>query len=171
MLKAIFRAIVNALRAVGRAAGRIVAAPFAALGSIFEGEGRDFTPPQVQEYDADEYEPSSGPDMDAVYRELANIVMTWAAVSIMDGKPAPLPPPPKMPRALSEWLRGISLDEAHAIINATENEVFAHLRARELISGVRSVRPLEPAVWPAEFCRRLAGRQDVSYDACYALRR
>lgn len=149
MLKQIISAIMRALRSVGRVAGRIASAPFVALGSMFGGGGGDMPmAPEVQPYAGDVDEPATGSDMDVVYRELANCVMAWAAESIVAGQPVPLPP--KMPRSISAWLIGITLDEAHAILNATESEVSAHLWSRVLINGVSSVRPLDAVVWPEE---------------------
>lgn len=151
MLKAIVTAIVAALKAIGGFARRVAAAPFAALAGAF-GSGIDQSVvPTVAPSAADgDDEPAPGPNLDAVYKELANIVMTWAADSIVDGQPGPLPSPRPFPRVIAEWLRGISLDEAHVLINASENEVCAHLRSRELIPGLRSVRPLDPVEWPEE---------------------
>jgi hypothetical protein len=150
MVKAIISAIVSALRSLGRIAGRIATAPLRAINRILGvDDGSDpGDAPDVARYTGDDEAPATGPDLDAVYRELANIVMAWAANSIVSGQPAPLPP--KMPRDLSAWLPGISLDETHVLINADEMAVSSHLRSRELIRGVRSVRPLEAAVWPEE---------------------
>jgi hypothetical protein len=172
MLKVIVTAIVAALKAIGGFARRVAAAPFAALASAF-GSGVDQSVvPTVapSAADGDDEEPAPGPNLDAVYKELANIVMTWAADSIVDGQPGPLPSPRPFPRGIAEWLHGISLDEAHVLINASEAEVCAHLRSRELIPGLRSVRPLDPVAWPEE-PRPYSGwgsPEFVSCDAGYA---
>lgn len=167
-MKAIVTAIISAFKAIGSFARRVAAAPFAALASAF-GSGVDqsvvptVSPPAA---DGDDDEPAPGPNLDVVYRELAIAARTWAANSILAGQPEPLPP--RFPRAMQEWLRGITPDEAHAIINASEKQVFAHLRSSELIVGVRSVRPLEPAVWPEESRPLGLDSSDLTCDAGYA---
>lgn len=169
MFRSIVAAVVRALKAIAGFARRVAAAPFLALANPFGGGGDVPAVPEVAPTMAED-EAEAGPDMDKVYKELANIVMAWAANSIVDGQPGPLPPHPRLPRSLAEWLRGIELDEAHAIINASENEVSAHLRSRELIPGVRSVRPLEPATWPEkpQFACDQGSPSFVSYAAGYA---
>jgi hypothetical protein len=168
MLRSIAAAIISALRSLTGFARRVVAAPFQMLGNIFGGAGDPPAVPPVETPTPDDDEPAPGPNMDLVYKQLANIVMTWAAESVVDGQPRPMPQ--KFPRELSKWLPGISLDEAYAIISATEAEVSAHLRSRELIHGVRSVRPLEPAVWPKESCPSLERDSlPITCDPSYAL--
>jgi hypothetical protein len=147
---------------------RVAAAPFQALANIFGGSGDLPAVPPVAPSEIDEDAP--GPNMDAIYRDLAIAVRTWCAKSIIAQRPLPLPP--KSPRGVAAWLPGLSIDEAHAIINATEIEVMSHLRSRELINGVCRVRPLEPAVWPVEPESKLdPGSLDVSCGAGYALAR
>lgn len=165
MLKAVFVAIFAALKAIGGLARRVAAAPFEALARAF-GDDVPPVPQPAAPAVMDDDEPSPRPTMDAVYRELAIAARTWAANSIIAGQPEPLPP--KFPRAMQEWLRGISVDEAHAIINASESQVFAHLRSSELIAGVRSVRLLEPAVWPEEPRSLDQDSYEVTCGASYA---
>jgi hypothetical protein len=148
MLRKIFGAIANALRSIGRVAGLVASAPFRVLHRILVGDIEDDVPPAPDVAPPPEEAAPAGPDMDAVYKELANIVAAWAAESIVAGQPQPQPP--KFPRGPGEWLPGITIDEANTLANASEEAVSAHLRSRELIPGVRSVRALQPATWPEE---------------------
>ncbi len=147
MLRSVIGAIVSALKSLGRLAGHVATAPFRAVARVIGGGGGDMpATAEAAPYEGDEDQPRRGPDIDAVYRELALAVRTWCADSIIDGQPGPLPP--KFPRALEAWLPGITFDEARDILDASERAISEHLRSRELIPGVRSVRPLQAAVWP-----------------------
>ena len=168
MMKAIVTAIISAFKAIGSFARRVAAAPFQALAHAFGGDV-PAVPPVAAPATEDDEDVAPRHDMAGVYRELAIAARTWAANSILACQPEPLPP--RFPRAMQEWLRGITPDEAHAIINASEKQVFAHLRSSELIDGLRSVRPLEPAVWPGEFGPLDQDSLDLTCDAGYALAR
>lgn len=143
MLRSIVTAIVSALKSIGRFAGRIVAAPFAAFGAMVGGEAA--APPQI---DLPPPIETTTNDNSEVYKQIADAIMRWACDSVIDDRPAPLPP--GLPLAVKEWLPGLSRDECEAIVESEQNDVLAHFLGRCPIVGVRSVQPLTPVgEWPA----------------------
>lgn len=143
MLRAIATAIVSALKSVGRMFGRIAAAPFAAIDAMIGGGGA--VPPPIELPDPIE---TTTNDHTEVYRQIADSIMRWACASVIDDRPAPLPP--GLPLAIREWLPGLTRDECEAIVESEMTDVLAHSKGVLPIVGVRSVQPL-PAVseWSA----------------------
>jgi hypothetical protein len=138
----LLRVIMKGLRAAMRALGRAAAAPFAWLG----GGGYDDT-------DFDEID-----DRESVINEReakmeaaeaqAREVTRYAAASLIDDAPAPLPA--DLPPALREWCRGLSRDESLAICGARPEAVSAHIQGIFMLPDVRKVQKLPAAQWPGE---------------------
>jgi hypothetical protein len=149
MLKSVLLSIVSALRSVAGVIGRIAMAPLRCIDRVLvRGDGgspREI--PEVRRYD--DAEPLDAADRQAMYIELANRIMAWAADSIVDDAPAPLPE--KLPIGVREWLPGMTRDECRALINAHEKAVSAHIQRLFALPGLRPVQPLTPLrEWPAE---------------------
>jgi hypothetical protein len=152
MFKRILSAIASALKAMFYVAGRVVTAPFRIVDAMLGGGSMWGlpelpTPSDVPATDAPAGE-ASRKDMELASAREANVVLGWAAESIIDDEPAPLPNPHRCSRATSSWLRGLTRDECELLINSDEKATSAHLRGRREIPGVRKVQPLEPAPWP-----------------------
>ncbi|MBN9007114.1 MAG: hypothetical protein J0H40_17070 [Rhizobiales bacterium] len=148
MLKKIFSAIVAGLKAIGRLVGGVVTAPFRALDAAFGG-GSDVPPlPAATPETEDVPAPSKTEDLTKVYEQVALAVMQWCVESLTADAPASMPA--NMPRKIAEWLPRLTREECFALGCAEYAAVYAHIRSSELLTGVRSVRPLERVEWPPE---------------------
>lgn len=142
MLRAIFNAIASGLAAAVRFTGRMLTAPL----RWFGGGGGE---PMLPEFVPPEPVADPGPDRAALYDDIARVIMTWAADSIIADGPVPLPP--RMPIALREWCSGLSRAECWEIMESDRMAVSSHLQHCFAIPGVRPVQRLQPVVaWPAE---------------------
>jgi hypothetical protein len=146
VLKAVFSAIVGALKAAGRILGRVVATPFRMLDGLLGGGGPP-VPPEIPEVLPPEpVEPTF--DRAAMYADIANAVMAWCADSVISDRPVALPP--HLPIALREWMPGLNRAECSTLMNADKIAVSDHLERTVALPGVRSVQPLRPLrEWPA----------------------
>ncbi len=143
MLRAIVTAIVNVLKSIGRAAGRVIAAPFAAINALIGGEAS--VPPPI---DLPPPIETTAHDNSEVYKQIADAIMRWCCDSVIDDRPAQLPP--GLPLAIKEWLPGLTRDECEAIVESEQADVLAHIQGVCPVSGVRSVQPLARVIeWPA----------------------
>jgi hypothetical protein len=149
MLKSIFAGIASALRSIGRFVFGVAMAPFRFVDRILGGDGGDSFPPIPEVKAYDESEPFDRDDRQAMYIEIANWILAWAADSIIDAAPAALPP--RLPIALREWLPGLTRAECETLINADEKAVLAHIQQAFPLPGVRPVQRLTPLrEWPRE---------------------
>ncbi len=83
-----------------------------------------------------------------IYKQIADAIMRWACVSVIDDRPAPLPP--GLPLAIRKWLPGLSREECEAIVESEQNDILAHFKGIYSIAGVRSVRSLTGvSEWPS----------------------
>jgi hypothetical protein len=148
MLKAIFSAIASALRGIGRLFGRVAVMPFRALDGLLGGGG--LAVPLAPDVSAEVDDVPAVPALDykLIYERLALNVMQWCCDSLVADTQAPIPP--KMPRGISAWLPGLTRGECISLGCADKMAVSAHLRSYDLVSGVRSVRPLDRLEWPPE---------------------
>ncbi|MHC2576578.1 hypothetical protein ACVI1J_001710 [Bradyrhizobium diazoefficiens] len=80
--------------------------------------------------------------------KIARSVLAWAADSIIDDRPAPVPT--WLPRELKNWLPGLTRNEVETLISADNQAFSAHVRRIYVLKGVRKVQPLEPAEWAPE---------------------
>jgi len=148
MLRLIVSSIRSALRSAFRFIGRAMSLPGQLLGGFVgvpdPGDMPEQAPPE--DLSAGRNEPV---DNSEVYEAVANLVRMWCADSLIDDRPAPLPP--KLPRKILEWLPGLTRDECDAIIQVDNYSVSAHCQGLYDIAGVRPVGRL-PAMqeWPPE---------------------
>jgi hypothetical protein len=147
MLKSIVAAVLTVLKSVFSCARKVVSLPFRMLDAILGGGSDDDIPPVPElPSEVSGEVPSPKPDWVKIYEDLALSVMRWCVESVELGQPAPVPP--KMPRGISEWLRGLREAELVALVSAGRMGVSAHIRSQELVPCVRSVRRLEAIKWP-----------------------
>jgi hypothetical protein len=147
MIRSILAAIASAFGAFRRLFGTIFMAPFRFIDRLLVGGdgGSPVEIPQVQPHD-----PVAGFDRQALYIEIANKIMAWAADSIVADRPVALAAR-DIPRDVREWLPGLTRSECVAIINADENGVSAHLQRLFALPGVRPVQRLPGlSEWEAE---------------------
>jgi hypothetical protein len=171
MLKAIFTFLASALRSVAGVIGSIAMAPIRFVDRLLVGgpgaSPQEISAPEVRPYDGDAEPADDFDSRQMFYLEIANKVMAWAGDSIVADAPAPLPA--KLPRALREWLPGLTRAECIAIISADEIGVSSHLQQMFALPGVRTVQCLAPLVeWPAEpsFAFDEGSPSFISYAAC-----
>ncbi|MCS3893437.1 hypothetical protein M2171_002570 [Bradyrhizobium japonicum USDA 38] len=83
------------------------------------------------------------------WAQIANAIWHWCMDSLLaDG---PVAVPPSLPRAVREWLPGLSSDEAEKLVSSDKNAIQFHVRLLYAIPGVRRVQRLEPVKdWPPE---------------------
>jgi hypothetical protein len=144
-----FSGIAAALRSIGSAVFGIAMAPLRLIDRLLGSDGGGASPqiPDVRAYD--ESEPIDAHDRMAMYIEIANRILAWAADSIIGDAPAPLPP--NLPIQIREWLPGLTRAECGTLINADEKAVSAHLQQAFPLPGVRPVQRLTPMLeWPRE---------------------
>jgi len=149
MLKSILSGIAAALRSIGRAVVGIAMAPLRFVDGLLGGSGGDSSPqiPEIRSYD-DEVQ-LDGDDRQAMYIEIANKILAWAADSIIDSAPTSLPP--GLPIELRYWVPGLTRQECETLINADEKAVSAHIQGIFPLPGVRPVQRLTPLLeWPRE---------------------
>ena len=147
MLKQIFAAIIAGLRSIGRLLRGTAAMPFRMLDGVLGGGGPDV--PQMPAVSAEDDDvPAPAEDHKHLYEQVALAVMQWCVDSLVTDGPAPIPR--KMPRKIGEWLPGLTREECISLACADKMAVSAHVRSFELVSGVRSVRPLDRLEWPPE---------------------
>jgi hypothetical protein len=82
---------------------------------------------------------------------IAAIVSAWCADSMIAGRPLPPPLPPRVTRAVANWLPGLTREECAELVCAGEDVVCEHIAGICSIAGVRPVQRLEalPAWAPA----------------------
>ncbi|HEX7883575.1 MAG TPA: hypothetical protein VF499_12655 [Afipia sp.] len=148
MIKTIITAITSALRALVRVAGAIAMSPLRLVDRVLYGD----RPPAIEAPAPCQYgdEPSDAEARQAMYLELANRIVWWAAESIEVDRPAPLAAR-DIPLAVRAWLPGLTRAECAAIIGADERAVSAHLQKLFSLPGVRPVERLPRLQeWPEE---------------------
>jgi hypothetical protein len=147
MLKAVFSAIVSALKSVGRLFGRVAVAPFRMLDGLLGGVGPAVPAAPEVSAEADDVPPPP-PDHKRLYEQIALAVMQWCLDSLVADHKVVIPS--KMPRGIAAWLPGLARDECIALASADRMAVSAHIRSYSLMRGVRSVQPLDRLEWPPE---------------------
>jgi len=81
--------------------------------------------------------------------KIAAIVAAWCADSMLAGRPLPAPTPPRVSRAVANWLPGLSREECAEIVCAGKEAVCEHIAGTCAIKGVRPVQRLEAlSAWP-----------------------
>lgn len=138
MLRSILSAIASAFVSVFRFTGRALTAPL----RWFGGGGQalpEFVPPP-EPLSAEETQ-----DRAALYDDIARVIMTWAADSLIADCPVPLPP--RVPIALRDWAPGLSRNECWELMEAERLAVSSHLQRCFTLPGVRPVGPLTPIAW------------------------
>lgn len=80
--------------------------------------------------------------------KVARSVRAWAADSIIDDRPAPVPT--WLPRELKSWLPGLTREEVETLLSSDNPAISAHIRKIYALSGIRKVQPLSAAEWPPE---------------------
>ena len=148
MFRAIINAVVAALRSIGRAGRTLLGFPGRIIHSLLGGGGpvSDIpSPPEVSIDSDDGATADFTAALERSYAMMAAIIQAWAASSLSAGAYQPVQG--KLSHAVAEWLPGLRPSELLAIIDATPEAVSAHLRSRELIAEVRSVRPLDAISW------------------------
>jgi hypothetical protein len=148
MLRSIAAAIVSMLLSIGRIGRGILAFPGKVIQGFFGGGGAvsDIPGPPPVSIDSDAGDTADfTAALERSYAMMAAIIQAWAARSLTAGAYQPIEG--KLSRSVEAWLPGLRPSELLAIIDATPEAVCAHLRSRDLIAGVRSVRPLDAVAW------------------------
>jgi hypothetical protein len=147
-----FRSLINAIGSVIRSMGRIVrgvlAFPGRVIHGILGGGGpvSDIPGPPPVSIDSDAGDTADfTAALERSYAMMAAIIQAWAARSLTAGDYQPVEG--KLSRSVEEWLPGLRPSELLRLIDATPEAVSAHLRSKDLIAGVRSVRPLAAIAW------------------------
>ena len=143
-MKSIFAAIGAALRAALRMLGALARLPGRLVGAFLGLPAEDDMVPPPAPIDLDD-EPAA--DRHEIYGNASSAVMGWCAESLIDDRPAPLPP--GLPIEVSWWVPGLSREECETLINVDRDRISLHLQGIREIAGVRPVGPLVPEPWPA----------------------
>jgi hypothetical protein len=145
MLKAIFSAIGAALKAAFSIVRAVISIPGRMLGAALGG--RVGAPPEpgssalVRDLEAEleaELEASR-----ANWSRIAAIIATWCADSMIAGRPLPAPTPPRVTRAVADWLPGLTREECAELVCAGKEAVCEHVAGVCAIAGVRPVQRLQ----------------------------
>lgn len=126
-----------------RAMARMAKAPFAWLAGggyddVEEFDDVEETAPVVTEFEKKQ----------EAAEAQARAVTRYAAASLLDDLPAPLPP--DLTPALKEWCRGLSREECIEICGARPEAVSSHIQCVFLLPSVRKVSALPTTEWPRE---------------------
>lgn len=153
MLKSIVSAIGAALRGVFALARSVLAIPGRLAGVLLGGGAAPPTEdtPQVQDLAAK----VAAADAEAQdnWKKISDAIWRWCVDSLIaDG---PVAVPPKLPRAVRDWLPGLTPQEAEIIISADRKAIQAHAMGLYDLSRVRKVQCLAPVKkWAPEPARR-----------------
>jgi hypothetical protein len=79
---------------------------------------------------------------------IARRIASWAMDSVIADQPVPGPTPPHVPRAVANWLPGLSRDECLKLITCDYKHILAHVARTAHIEGVRAVAKLDVEPWP-----------------------
>lgn len=146
MIKAFITAFVTALQRGFSALRGLAAAPFRALSAIGGGGGYSMPDaPTVGLDDADGDRAAASDRAMAAGLMMANLMMTYAANSVVDDRPADVPA--GLTPELQRWARGLTRDECERLLLSDERGISAHLQGVFMLPGVQKVAPLPPARW------------------------
>ena len=142
---AALRSALAVIRQVLSIPGRLVAG---LLGGSFETPPEPGSSELVQSLRAELEETGERTRRNA--EKIAAIVAAWCADSMLAGRPLPAPTPPRVSRAVANWLPGLTREECAEIVCAGKEAILAHIDGSGSIRGVRPVKRLEPlSSWPA----------------------
>ncbi|WP_256805785.1 hypothetical protein [Bradyrhizobium sp. Bra64] len=151
MLRSIFSSIGAALRSAFAVIRQVLSIPGRLFAVLLGGSIE--TPPEpgsselVQSLRAELDETEDRTRRDA--ETMAAIISAWCADSMLAGHPLPAPTPPRVSRAVSNWLPGLLREECAEIVCAGKEAVSAHIEGIRSIQGVRPVQRLEAvSAWP-----------------------
>lgn len=152
MLRSILSSIGSALRSAFAVIRQVLSIPgrlvAALLGGSIEAPPAPGSSELVQSLRAELDETGDRTRRNAA--TIAAIVAAWCAESMLAGHPLPAPAPPRVSRAVANWLPGLSRAECAEIVCAGKEAVSAHIDGSGSIRGVRPVQRLEPlSSWPA----------------------
>lgn len=138
MLRRILSALAGALVFLFGLPGRI-------LGGLFGGS---LAPPPAGDSPLvvdlkDELAARQGEAVD--HAKDARMALLWCADSIVADRPVPVPS--SLPRAVKEWMKGLSREECERVISSEKTAISAHIRKLFALPGVRPVQPLAAAEW------------------------
>jgi len=148
MLKAIFSVIGSALSGAFSFLRRAAAWPFRLFGGAFGGVMPPPAPveasPNVLELRA---QIASNEELAEGAARIARVIAQWVMGSVIADEPVPAPQPPRVSRAVADWLPGLSRDECLNLTSVNPLQIADHIRGRELLDGVRPVQKLAPERW------------------------
>lgn len=151
-MQSIFAAIGTALRAAFTVLRAVISLPGRLVVGLLGGSAAPppaGDSPLVQELQAEL--DAEGDRMKKNAENIAAIVAAWCADCLIAGRPLPAPTPPHVPRAVSDWLPGLTREECTEIVCAAKQAVFEHIEGRSIVSGVRPVQRLDAIVeWSPE---------------------
>jgi hypothetical protein len=160
LLNAIVSALKSGLMAIGRAATW-------PLRALIGGGGGGMPAPQAVAEDGASDPAAERERAMALGNELAAIVLGYAADSVIDDAPAPMPE--TLPPELRAWVRGLSREECQTLLQSDLRGVSAHIQGVFALQGVRKVQPLPTADWSRAVSRDHDFEPDLSAAATLSL--
>jgi hypothetical protein len=161
IVRSVISAIISALKAAVGVGAKLVSWPLRCL-HFGTGGAAPIDVPEVAP--ALESVPEPAVDHTEIYKRTAVALQSWAAESLLADELQPVPT--AWPRSVQEWARGLSRDEAFAIIDAPEHAVIAHISGVFAMPRVRAVQPLRAAKWeraePLDPARMSAGFASIA---------
>lgn len=152
MLRSILSSIGTALRSAFALVRQVLSIPgrlvAGMLGGSIETPPEPGSSPLVQSLKAELEE--SGERARRNTEKIAAIVAAWCADSMLAGHPLPAPTPPRVTRAVADWLPGLLREECAEIVCAGKEAISAHITGAGAIRGIRPVQRLDALKsWPA----------------------
>jgi hypothetical protein len=142
-MRAMFAAIVGALRAIFSFARAVISVPGRLVAGLLGGSA---TPPPagdsplVTDLKAELAEATE--NTKRICERIAAAIAAWCADSMIAGRPLPAPRPPQVSRAVANWLPGLTREECAELVCAGKQEVCDHISGVREIPGVRPVQSL-----------------------------
>lgn len=152
-MKSLFAAIGTALRAAFSFLRSVISIPGRLVAGLLGGTA-EVPPagdsPLVEELQAELSETAEVTRRNA--EKIAAIVSAWCADSMIAGRPLPAPVPPRVTRAVANWVPGLTREECAELVCAGKDAVCEHIAGTCAIVGVRPVQRLDPlSAWaPAQ---------------------
>lgn len=149
-MKSIISAIATALRATFTFLRALISVPGRLVAGLLGGSVEPppvGDSPLVRDLKAEFAEAET---MRETCENIAAIVAAWCADCMVADRPLPAPKPPRVSRAVADWLPGLTREECAELVCAGKRGISRHIDGSRPLPGVRRVQRLTSmSAWPA----------------------
>lgn len=149
-MKSILAAIGTALRSAFAFFRALISIPGRLVAGLFGGSAE---PPPVGDSPLVrdlKQEFTEAETMQKTCENIAAIIAAWCADCIVADRLLPAPKPPRVSRAVADWLPGLKREECTELVCAGKRGISKHIDGSRPLPGVRRVQRLTSlSAWPA----------------------